>query len=103
MGLSRPLLPLMIGDDPPIEESDDEGMKQALRPDGRSRRPWPVEPRWKLWKHRELRRSTKEAREAAAKRKAAGGTIRVRGGVSRFDPAEDPEPIRAPTTGSEPL
>lgn len=79
----------LIGDSPPIPDDDEEG-RRFLLPDGETREPWPVESRWKLWKRRELRSSSREAEEFTAKEEAAGGTLRVRGGVIRFDPEERP-------------
>ena len=86
-GTAAPHFRDLIGDNPPIPD-DDEASKRFLLPDGETREPWPVEPRWKLWKRRELRRSSPEAREFKAKQNAAGGTLRVQGGVIRFDPEE---------------
>jgi hypothetical protein len=89
-GEAAPYFRHLIGEDPPISD-DDEASKHFLLPDGETRRPWPVEPRWKLWKRRELRRSSPQAREFKATQKAAGGRLRERGGVIRFDPEERSE------------
>jgi hypothetical protein len=90
-GPAAPYVRLAVGENPPIEESDDASMKSCLQRDDKQRGPWPVEPRWKLWKRRELRRSTPESR-AIAGRQTAVGTIRTRGHVQSFDPEERPEP-----------
>jgi hypothetical protein len=86
-GAAAPFVRHMLGSDPPID-AEDERTKRLIRPDGIERSPWPVESRWKLWKRRELRRSTSESRQIQIEQKAAGGTLRVRGGVIKFDPEE---------------
>jgi hypothetical protein len=88
-GAAAPYFRHLIGDNPPIPDDDVAG-KRFLLPDGKTRAPWPVESRWKLWKRRELRGGSPEADEFRAKEEAAGGTLRVRGGVIRFDPEEPP-------------
>lgn len=87
-GDAAPYFRFVVGENPPVQPNDDESIKRALEPDGKTRHPWPVEPRWKIWKRRELRRSSEEAGEFRAMQKAAGGTLRIRGGVRRFDPDE---------------
>ena len=82
-GMAAPHFRHLVGDNPPVPD-DDEASRRFLLPDGETREPWPVEPRWKLWKRRELRRSSPEAREFKAKQKAAGGTVRLRGGASKL-------------------
>jgi hypothetical protein len=96
-GEAAPYFRDLIGDNPPIP-SEDEAANRFLVPDGETRHPWPVEPRWKLWKRGELRRSSPEAREFKAKQQAAGGTLRTRGGVIRSGPEEraDAPPSQAP-------
>jgi len=47
-GTAAPYARPAFGDDPPIEDTDDAGVKWSLTPDGKTRRPWPVQPRWKL-------------------------------------------------------
>jgi hypothetical protein len=91
-GSAAPYVRLAFGENPPIEESDDEAIKRGLTRDDKAREPWPVEPRWKLWRRRELRRTTRELR-AVAKQQKAVGTLRIRGHVQSFDPEEAPEPI----------
>jgi hypothetical protein len=91
-GSAAPYVRLALGDDPPIEESDDASIKWALQRDDEKREPWPVEPGWKLWKRRELRRTTAESR-AVAKQQKAVGTLRIRAHVKRFDPEDGPEPF----------
>jgi hypothetical protein len=86
-GSAAPYMRFAFGDDPPIRPDDDPSVRQCLEPDGRLREPWPIEPRWKLWKPRELRRITSQSR-AVARQQAEVGTIRVRGYVREFDPDE---------------
>jgi hypothetical protein len=94
-GPAAPYWRLMVGDNPGIE-NEDEGTKQLLLSDGQTRHTWPVEPSWKLWKRRELRRDSTEIHHFRLQQKAMGGTLRVRGYVKRFDPAEGPtSPERA--------
>lgn len=88
-----------LGNTPPIEEGDEEAIKRSVTPDGETREPWPVEPGWKLWKRRELRRTTKESRAVRAQQKEVG-TLRIRGHVKRFDPEERPNPVPDPGGGS---
>jgi hypothetical protein len=90
-GPAAPYVRLAVGENPPIEESDDAAVKSCLQPDDTKRDPWPVEPGWKVWKPRELRRTTTEARAVADQQKAVG-TLRIRGHVKSFDPeGEEPE------------
>jgi hypothetical protein len=93
-GAAAPSFRHLIGDNPPIPD-DDEAGKRFLLPDGETREPWPVEPLWKLWKRRELRGGSPEVDKFRAK-EAAGGTLRVRGAVIRFDPEERPAAERGP-------
>jgi hypothetical protein len=86
-GEAAPYFRHLVGKDPPIPD-DDEASKRFLLPDREARHLWPVEPGWKLWKRRELRRRSPQARKFKAKQKAVGGTLRVRGGVISFDPQE---------------
>jgi hypothetical protein len=88
-GAAAPSMRHLLGDSPLISDDDEKG-RRFLLPDVETREPWPVEPRWKLWKRGELRSGSPEADEFTANEKAAGGTIRVRGGVIRFDPEERP-------------
>lgn len=81
----------MLGDRPPIEEDDAEGLKRLMRTDGIERSPWPVEPRWKLWKPRDMRRWSDEAVDVRRQQRTKG-TLRVRGFVQHFDPDERATP-----------
>jgi hypothetical protein len=96
-GDAAPYFRDLIGHNLPIPE-DDEAGNRFLRPDGETRHPWPVEPRWKLWKRQELRRGSPEVREFKAKQKAADGTLRVRGAVIHFDPEERADTPAPPAT-----
>lgn len=96
-GEAAPYFRDLIGDNPPIP-GDDEAANRFLVRDGKTRHPWPVEPRWKLWKRRELRRSSPEARDFQVKQRTAEGTLRIRGEVIRFDPDERAD--RAPARHS---
>ena len=55
-GMAAPVIRMMVGDRPPVEPGDSEIMKQLLTPSPEPLLPAAVEPWWKLWKRRELRK-----------------------------------------------
>jgi hypothetical protein len=54
-GRALPVVRLLIGPDPPFSDDDPPHFRRLLEPSSEPLYPWPVEPRWKLWKRRELR------------------------------------------------
>lgn len=78
---------LMLGDSLPVQDDDSDGLKRLVTADGVARSPWPVEPGWKLWKPRDTRRWSSEAR-AVRRQQQSNGTLRIRGFVRLFDPDE---------------
>jgi hypothetical protein len=54
-GGAGPVMRMLFGDNPPLEEGDPEDLKALFDPPRPDLLPAQVEPRWKLWKKRELR------------------------------------------------
>jgi hypothetical protein len=54
-GVAGPVTRWLVGDDPPIHEGDPDGLKALVQASPEPLYPERVEPRWKLWKPRELR------------------------------------------------
>jgi hypothetical protein len=55
-GGAAPMIRLMVGDDPPLQDEDPEDFKVLFRPLADHPLPWQVEPSWKIWKRKELRK-----------------------------------------------
>ena len=53
-GDAAPVVRMMVGDDPPLADHDPDEFKALFQPRS-DLLPARVEPRWKLWKRRELR------------------------------------------------
>jgi hypothetical protein len=54
-GDAAPVVRMMVGDDPPMGDEDPDDFKALCYPPRPNLLPARVEPRWKLWKRRELR------------------------------------------------
>jgi hypothetical protein len=54
-GEAAPVVRMLFGDDPPLTNEDPADFRALFEPSRRDLRPAKVEPRWKLWKRRELR------------------------------------------------
>jgi hypothetical protein len=55
-GKAAPITRMLLGEDPPLRDDDPPGVKMLLGPSEKPLFPAQVEPRWKVWKRRELRR-----------------------------------------------
>jgi hypothetical protein len=55
-GEAVPLLRMLVGDDPRVLDVAPDELKWAFEPSKEPQLPAQVEPRWKLWKRKELRR-----------------------------------------------
>jgi hypothetical protein len=55
-GAAAPVIRMLFGDDSPLQDDDPDDVKRAFEPLDRPLYPTKVEPGWKLWKKRELRR-----------------------------------------------
>jgi hypothetical protein len=54
-GEAAPVVRMLVGQNPPLQPTDPESLRRLLEPTPERLLPGAVEPRWKLWKRRELR------------------------------------------------
>lgn len=54
-GEAAPIMRMLFGSEPPLTETDPVELRRLFEPPRPDLRPAKVEPRWKLWKRRELR------------------------------------------------
>jgi len=55
-GDAAPIVRMLVGENPPLHDSDSEELKRLFIPPKPELRPSQVEPGWKIWKRCELRR-----------------------------------------------
>ena len=81
-GDAAPVARMVLGPDPPIAPDDPEEMKVLLAPAKSRLLPARVEPRWKVWKRRELRKPS-AYRELDRLKRPRRGPVAIAGRVSQ--------------------